>query len=227
MGLFFWDPTFILIIPAVALAVYAQSRVRSAYARWSKIPNARGLSGREVALRLLRESGIDDVRIERSERKLSDHYDPRGKILRLSPGVYEGRSIASLGIAAHEVGHAMQHALGYMPLSIRNGLFPVASLGTSLAFPLFFAGFIFRTPGLMDVGILFFAGAVLFQLVTLPVELNASKRALARLEAGGYLLAEELPAARSTLNAAALTYVAATAMAVLQLVRLLLLRGRD
>ena len=227
MEFLFWDPTFLLLIPAVVLALFAHTRVRSTYRRYSRVPNSGGYRGSDVARALLRANGIADVEIGRAEGHLSDHYDPRRKILRLSPGVHDGKSVAALGIAAHEVGHAVQHSAGYAPLSIRHRLFPVASIGTSLAFPLFIAGLLFRVPYLMDIGILFFSGAVLFQLVTLPVEFNASSRALAQLQNGGYLVAEEVSGARSVLNAAALTYVAATAMAVLQLLRLLLLRGRD
>jgi Zn-dependent membrane protease YugP len=227
MGFFFWDPTFILLIPAVVLGLYAHNRVRSTYKKFSQIPNSGGYRGSDVARALLSGNGIGDVTIERTEGRLSDHYDPRHRTLRLSPGVHDGKSIAALGIAAHEVGHAIQHRTGYAPLSLRHGLFPVASIGTSMAFPLFIGGLLFRIPVLMDIGILFFTGAVIFQLVTLPVEFNASKRALAQLQGGGFLVTDELQGARSVLNAAALTYVAATAMAVLNLLRLLLLRGRE
>jgi Zn-dependent membrane protease YugP len=166
--------------------------------------------------------------VEKTSGRLSDHYDPRKKVLRLSEGVHDSSSLAALGIAAHEAGHAIQDAGGYAPLHIRNGIYPVANLGSSLAFPLFFIGFIFSRSGpsiLMDLGILLFAGAVVFSVITLPVEFNASKRAMALLGDGGFLQKDELAGARKVLSAAALTYVAATAMAAMQLLRMFILRG--
>jgi Zn-dependent membrane protease YugP len=224
--MFFWDPTFILIIPALILAFYAQSKVRSTYARYSEVRNHHGFTGAQVARRLLDSAGLSDVEVEKIPGELTDHYDPRKKVLRLSEGVYSSQSVAAIGIAAHETGHAMQDGKGYMPLKIRATFVPVASLGSTLAFPLFFVGFIFTSfRVLMDVGIFFFAGAVLFHLVTLPVELNASSRAIKTLADGGYLVGEETHSARAVLNAAAWTYVAAATMAVMQLLRLLILRG--
>lgn len=227
MPYFFWDPTFILLIPAVILAIYAHSKVRSTYARFSEVTTAKRLSGAEVAEDLLRRRGIHDVTIEEVPGKLTDHYDPRDRTLRLSSDIFRGKSVAAVGIAAHEVGHAIQHNEGYRPMRIRGALVPVANIGSSLAFPLILFGFFFQITGLMDLGIIFFTAAVLFQLVTLPVEFNASSRAMATLESGGYLVGQEPDQARKVLNAAALTYVAATAMAVLQLLRLIILRGRQ
>jgi Zn-dependent membrane protease YugP len=226
--MFFWDYTIYLIIPPMILALYAQSKVKSTYARFSKITARSRVSGAETARRILQSSPASNVTVERAKGRLSDHYDPRKKVLRLSEGVFDSRSISALGIAAHEAGHAVQDASGYALLHIRNGIYPVANLGSSLAFPLFFIGFIFSRSGpsiLMDLGILLFSGAVVFSLITLPVEFNASKRALVLLRDGGYLQADELEGARKVLSAAALTYVAATAMAAMQLLRMFILRG--
>ena len=226
--MFFWDYTIYLIIPPMILALYAQSKVKSTYAKFSKISARSRISGAETARRILQSSGASNVSVERAKGRLSDHYDPRKKVLRLSEGVHDSSSLAALGIAAHEAGHAVQDASGYAPLHIRNGIYPIANLGSSLAFPLFFIGFIFSQSGPtipMDLGILLFTGAVVFSLITLPVEFNASRRALALLSDGGYLQSDELVGARKVLSAAALTYVAATAMAAMQLLRMFILRG--
>jgi Zn-dependent membrane protease YugP len=226
--MFFWDYTIFLLIPPLLLALYAQQKVRSTYKRYSQVTSASRISGAEVARRILHASGASHVTIERAKGQLSDHYDPRKKKLRLSEGVHDSSSLAALGIAAHETGHALQHHQGYAPLHLRNGIYPVANIGSSLAFPLFFIGFIFSRQGpniLMDIGILLFTGAVVFSLITLPVEFNASKRALVLLKEGGYLRGKELDGAQRVLSAAALTYVAATAMAAMQLLRMFLLRG--
>lgn len=222
---YFGDPTFLLLIPALILAFYAQAKVQGAFRKYSQVQASSGLSGSEVARRLLSRYRVDDVAVEATEGSLTDHYDPTKKVIRLSPEVYNSTSIAALGIAAHETGHAMQHAKGYKPLALRTGIFPVASLGSQLAFPLFFLGFIFGGRTLMDAGIILFTLAVLFQLLTLPVEFNASKRAVSMLHENAIIGQGEVAATKSVLSAAALTYVAATAMAALQLVRLLLLRG--
>jgi len=225
--MFFWDYTFVLLIPPLILALYAQQKVRSTYKQFSTKRASSRISGAELARQILRSSSTD-VKVEKTPGKLTDHYDPRKKVLRLSEGVYANRSISALGIAAHETGHALQHRSGYFPLQIRNAIYPVARFGSSLAFPLFFIGFIFSRQGpsiFMDIGILFFAGAVAFSVLTLPVEFNASNRALALLREGGYLKRDELYQARKVLSAAALTYVAATAMAAVQLLRLFLLRS--
>jgi len=226
--MFFWDYTFYLLIPPLILAIYAQQRVRSTYKKFSTKTSSSRVTASEVVRRILSSSGAGSVKIERIRGKLSDHYDPRKRILRLSEGVYNSPSIAALGIAAHEAGHAIQHSTGYLPLQLRNAIYPVASFGSTLAFPLFFIGFIFSSQGpslLMDLGILLFTGAVAFSVLTLPVEFNASRRALILLNEGKYLSESELQGARKVLSAAALTYVAATAMAVIQLLRLFLLRG--
>ena len=229
--MFFWDYTFFFLIPPLLLALFAQARVRDAYRRYSQVFASSRLSGAQAAHELLQTSGAGDVKIEKLPGALTDNYDPRTRVLRLSAGVYENSSIAALGIAAHEAGHAIQHRDHYRPLYLRTLLYPVASLGSTLAFPLFFVGFIFRRgqPNvLMDIGILLFAAAVVFSVITLPVEFNASKRALALLEERRFLTPEELGGARRVLSAAALTYVASTAMAAMQLLRMFILRqSRD
>ncbi|HEY8489208.1 MAG TPA: zinc metallopeptidase, partial [Thermaerobacter sp.] len=169
---------------------------------------------------------IDDVRVEPIGGRLTDHYDPRTKVVRLSEGVYYGSTVAAQGVAAHEVGHAIQHATGYVWLGLRNAIIPATQFGSQLAFPLFFLGLIMNWAPLQNLGILLFSLAVLFQVITLPVEFNASSRALAALAGGGYLRGEEVRGARTVLQAAALTYVAAMVMAVMQLLYLLALRGR-
>ncbi|HID95158.1 MAG TPA: zinc metallopeptidase [Candidatus Latescibacteria bacterium] len=223
---FFFDWTFLLLIPALMLAFYAQMRVRSAYERYSRMRAGSGMTGAQVARQLLDRNGLSNVVVEKTSGVLSDHYDPRKQVLRLSEAIYSSNSIAALGVAAHETGHALQHGTGYLPLMLRNNFVPVVNLGTSLAFPLFFIGFLFRGPILMDIGIILFSLAVVFHLITLPVEFDASRRALGLLAREGYLRRDEVGSARAVLNAAAWTYVAAAAVAAVQLVRLLLLRGQ-
>jgi uncharacterized protein len=223
----FGDPTFLLVIPALVLALYAQSRVKGAYRKYSQVLASSRLTGAQAAYQLLQTAGAGDVQIEKTPGDLTDHYDPRKKVLRLSQGVHDSSSIAALGIAAHETGHAIQHHNHYQPMALRSLIYPVASLGSTLAFPIFFAGFIFsRGPNvLMDIGILLFTGAVAFSVVTLPVEFNASKRALVLLEERRFLTPDETAGARKVLSAAALTYVASTAMAAVQLLRMFILRS--
>lgn len=229
--MFFFDWTLPLMIPALILAFWAQRKVRSAYARYSQIASAAGIPGARVARQLLDRNGLQNVGVEEVQGELTDHYDPRTRTVRLSTVNYRQPSLAGLAVAAHECGHAVQHAKAYAPLAFRTGFFPVANLGTRMAFPLFFIGFFFGAGGsaglgvLMDVGIIFFAAAVLFHMVTLPVEFDASRRAMAMLQGSGYMSQAEIGGARRVLNAAAWTYVAAATMAVLQLLRLLVLRG--
>ncbi len=223
-----FDSTIIILIPAIILSIYAQFAIRSAYSKWSKVRSSLGMTGAQVAQRLLQQNGIYDVDVEEVGGTLSDHYDSRAKKVRLSTDVYNSTSLAALGVAAHETGHAIQHAKSYGPLNIRQALFPVASIGSTWGFWIFLAGmFISSFSFLMDIGILLFAGATLFQIVTLPVEFNASNRALAQLSGGGYLRTDEVSGAKRVLNAAALTYVAAAAMSILTLIRLLILRGDE
>ncbi len=222
----FIDPLYIImIVPAFLLSIFAQIKVKRAYGRFSKVQSARGVSGAQAADMILRAEGIADVAIEQTRGFLSDHYDPRSKVLRLSPDVFGGRSLASVGVAAHEAGHAIQHARGYAPLRLRSALVPVSTLGSNLAWPLLIIGFIFMSRTMISAGILFFSLAVLFQLVTLPVEFNASSRALEALPASGILTTTEVAGARAVLSAAALTYVAAAAAAILQLLYFLLRAG--
>lgn len=225
--MFFWDYTIFLLIPPLILSLYSQQKVRSTYKKYSAVFSSSRLSGAEVSQRILHAYDADEVKLEQTRGKLTDHYDPRKRILRLSEGVYGSNSLAAIGIAAHETGHALQHHTGYFPLHIRNAIYPVSSFGSTLAFPLFFIGFLFSREGpsiLMDIGILLFGVAVVFSVLTLPVEFNASKRALHLLREGAYLKSDELDGASRVLKAAALTYVAATAMAAMQLLRLVLLR---
>lgn len=224
-----FDFTMIVVLPALFFAMWAQARVTSTYRRFAGIMARSGANGAQVARKLLNDAGLYDVDVQMGHGYLTDHYDPRGRVIRLSPDVYHGNSLAALGIAAHETGHAIQHGDGYFPLNLRNNIFPVASLGSRMAMPLFLLGLFFAGAGLgwlMDVGILFFAFAVLFQLVTLPVEFNASGRAIALLEGAGFLGTDEIGSARQVLNAAALTYIAAAAVSLTQLLRLLMLRNR-
>jgi len=221
----FFDFTIVLLIPAIILAVYAQSKVQSTFNKYSKVTAKSGVTGAQAAELLLRNAGVGDVRIEPTRGNLTDHYDPRSKVLRLSEGVYGKNSLAALGVAAHETGHAIQHHVGYFPLELRNSLVPVANIGSNLAFPLLIIGLIFGNPTLAMWGVLVFVAVVLFQVVTLPVEFNASNRAVAVLEGSGLLDRQEAGGARKVLNAAALTYVAAALMAVMNLVRMLLISG--
>jgi Zn-dependent membrane protease YugP len=227
--MFGFDPTFVLLIPALIFAFWAQSKVQGTYAKYSRVRSASGRTGRDMAAAIMTRNGITDVRIEEVGGMLSDHYDPRVKAVRLSSANYRDSSIASIAVAAHEVGHVLQHANGYFPLQIRSTLVPVASIGSMLAFPLFFIGILFGSatfaPALMDLGIHLFTGAVLFQVVTLPVEFDASKRALAQLTSGGAIQPEEVAMAKKVLDAAALTYVAAAAMAAINLLRLVMIRN--
>ena len=225
MPFLFNDPTMLLLIPAIILAIWAQFRVSRAFSKYSKIASVQGVTGVKAAEFLLRSNGIHDVSVEAVQGKLSDHYDPRVKKVRLSEENYNGRSLAALAVAAHEVGHAIQHHKGFVPLQLRESILPATNLGSWAAFPLFFIGLLFRTPLLMDFGILLFAGVVIFHFITLPVEFNASHRALAMLGNNGMLVQQEVQGARKVLNAAALTYVAATAVALIHLVRLVLLRN--
>ena len=224
----FFDPTMLLVLPALLFAFWAQWKVQHTYDRYSRVRAANGLSGREMAQAIMTRNGVQDVAIEEVQGVLSDHYDPRAKKVRLSSHNFREPSIAAIAVGAHEVGHVLQHAQGYAPLAIRSAIAPVAGFGSMLAFPLFFIGMLFGggiAKPLMDLGILLFGGAVLFQVVTLPVEFDASKRALAQLTSSGALAPQEVAGAKKVLDAAALTYVAAAAMAALQLIRLLLIRN--
>ena len=225
MGSFYWS--FILLIPALVLGIYAQARVSSVFNRYSQVPSARGLTGAQGARLVLDSAGLSNVGIEIAGRRLSDHYDPRTDVLTLSPDVGNSNSLAALGVAAHEAGHAVQHAEGYAAFRLRSAIVPVANFGTNFGFILFFIGlFLSYNHLLMNIGILLYSAAVLFTLVTLPVEFNASRRAMTLLENRSILVGDELAGARKVLSAAALTYVAAALMAILQLLRLVLISRR-
>jgi hypothetical protein len=225
--LFFSPIDIVLLVPALLLSVYAQFKVSNTFSKMSQVRASSGLTGSQVAKGLLQANGLGHVGVEMVEGRLSDHYDPISKTLRLSPDVYQSNSLAALGVAAHETGHALQHKASYFPLTIRQSIFPVVRFGSTLWLPMFFIGLFMSIPALIDAGIVLFAAAVIFHIVTLPVEFNASKRAIAQLKSGGYLVGNEVDGAKKVLDAAALTYVAAAAMAVLQLIRLLLIRGNE
>ena len=223
--MFPFDSTIVLLIPPLLFAFWAQWKVKSSFKKYSRIKSTSGYSGKQVAREILDMYGLNDVKIQAVSGTLSDHYDPRNQTVNLSESVYNSRSIAALGIAAHEVVHAIQHAKGYSPLVLRHTLLMPANLGSTLAFPLFFIGFIFQSISiLMTIGIIFFTAALAFQLITLPVEFNASRRALTNLRRTGLMADEEVNSAQNVLNAAAWTYVAAATMALTQLIRLLILR---
>ena len=221
--MFFWDPTYIIVLPALLLAIYAQFRVQSTYRRFSQVPIANGLTGAQVAQEILRRNGLSDVEIDRTDGVLSDHYDPRTRSLSLSSDVHDGISVAAAGVAAHETGHAIQHARGYAPLALRSAMVPTVQFGSWLAWPIFILGFLFHSGTMLQLGILIFSAFVAFTVVTLPVEFDASGRALRALREESLVTEDELRGVRAVLTAAALTYVAAAASAILELVRMLLL----
>ncbi|KXG75986.1 hypothetical protein AN619_14500 [Thermotalea metallivorans] len=221
-----FDLGYLLLIPAILLTLYAQGRVRSTFHKYLNVRNMRGYTGAEVARAILDRNGLKDVHIEPVGGYLTDHYDPRARVLRLSPQVYNGTSIASISVAAHEAGHAIQHGIGYVPLTLRNTIAPIASFGAQAVWFLVFAAFAFQMFALIDLGIVLYLAAVIFQVITLPVEFNASSRALEQLKVNGFITAEEISPSQKVLNAAALTYVAAMAVSIAQLLRLLLLRNR-
>ena len=215
----------ILIVPALLFGLWAQSRVNSAYSKYSRVGNMRGYTGADAARMVLEQNGIYDVTIRRTSGKLTDHYDPRNKTINLSDGVYDTASVAAVGIAAHEAGHAVQHAVGYFPIKVREAVIPITQIGSYLYFPIIILGIIFSYQPLVDAGIILFSFLAIFQLVTLPVEFNASNRAIATIERNDILYGEELRGAKSVLKAAALTYVAALVSSLAQLLRLMLIFG--
>lgn len=225
----FWDPTYVLVIIGAVLCLMASANVKSTFARYSRVSNGRGLTGAEVAQRILTLSGITDVRIDRIKGDMTDHYDPKNKVLRLSDTVYDRTSVAAIGVAAHECGHAIQHANAYAPLGIRSFLVPIANFGTNAALPILILGTLFgMSETLVPIGLMLFGFGVLFQFVTLPVEFNASRRAVAILRDNNILTREELGPTKKVLTAAALTYVAAAVSILLSLLRLVIIfGGRD
>lgn len=220
------DPTYVLVLIGVVLSLLASARVKSTFAKYERIRNSAGLTGRDAAERILRGAGIYDVRIERVSGSLTDHYDPRNKVLRLSDSTYHSMSVSAVGVAAHECGHAIQHAVNYAPIRWRGALVPVANLGSNIAWPLIVIGLFITGESsslLINLGIIAFSFAVLFHLVTLPVEFNASNRAIQILGGNGMMSGEEVGAVKKVLGAAAFTYVASAATAILQLLRILIL----
>lgn len=225
---YYYDPTYSLVLIGLLLCLAASARVRSTYAKYGRVRSRSGLTGREAAEQILRSAGIYDVRIEHVSGNLTDHFDPGNRVLRLSDATYQSASVAAVGAAAHECGHAIQHSRGYAPLKIRSAIVPVANFGSAIAWPLILLGLLFNSRSsylLIQIGILAFSFAVLFQLVTLPVEFNASRRAVQILGESGMLLSDELSMTKKVLRAAALTYVAGAASAILQLLRIILLTG--
>lgn len=233
MGYYYWDPTYILVVIGAVICMIASARVKGTFNKYSQLRSMSGMNGAQVAQRVLQAAGIYDVQVRHVSGSLTDHYDPRTKTVNLSDPVYNATSVAALGVAAHECGHAIQHAKSYAPLSIRSALVPIANFGSMLAWPVILIGLLFNTRSsglIIDIGILLFSAAVLFQLVTLPVEFDASRRALVMLRTQGILTDDELRYTRRVLKSAALTYVASAAAAILQLLRIILItngRRRD
>lgn len=233
MGYYYWDPTYILVVIGAVICMIASARVKGTFNKYSQLRSMSGMNGAQVAQRVLQAAGIYDVQVRHVSGSLTDHYDPRTKTVNLSDPVYNATSVAALGVAAHECGHAIQHAKSYAPLSIRSALVPIANFGSMLAWPVILIGLLFNTRSsglIIDIGILLFSAAVLFQLVTLPVEFDGSRRALVMLRTQGILADDELKYTRRVLKSAALTYVASAAAAILQLLRIILItngRRRD
>lgn len=223
---FYFDPTYILILIGAIISMWASSKVKSTYAKYDRVQNLRGITGAQAAEMILRQAGIYDVVVQHVSGNLTDHYDPSQKVLRLSDSVFGRSSVAAVGVAAHECGHAIQHQQGYAPLQIRTTLVPICNFGSMISWPMILVGVVLGwNQTLIRIGILLFCAVVAFQLITLPVELNASSRALNILESTGILHGEENDSAKKVLKAAALTYVAAAAASILQLLRLLVLFG--
>ena len=223
MPFFYFDPTMLIVLPALIFTIWAQMNVNSTFEKYRKVQTDSRITGYDAARRILDANGLYDVKIERIAGNLTDHYDPRSNVIRLSDAVHDATSAAAVGVAAHEAGHAVQHATGYFPIKVRQAIIPVTRIGSTLAMPLFIIGLLFAAPALVYAGIIFYALATVFQLVTLPVEFNASRRAMTALEGGGDLSKRELTASRKVLTAAALTYVAALATSLLTLLRLIIL----
>ena len=225
---FYFDPTYILVVIGALICLAASAKVKSTFNRYDRVRSMSGMTGAQAAERILNSAGIYDVTVQHISGNLTDHYDPRNKVLSLSDSTYSSTSVAAVGVAAHECGHAIQHQTNYAPLNIRSAIVPVANFGSSIAWPLILIGLFFTSKTgtfLIDLGIICFSMAVLFQLVPLPVEFNASSRAVKILENTGILGHEELQGTKKVLGAAALTYVAGAASAILQLLRLIILFG--
>lgn len=223
---FYFDSTYLLLIPAIIIAFWAQLKIDNAYKKYKNVRTLSGVTGGEVARNILDGAGLFDVRVERYGKHLGDHYDPSSRVIRLSPEVYDGATVAAAGIAAHECGHAIQHQTHYSPLVLRSKIAPVVNIGSNASIWLFMIGIILGLPLFTKIGIVFFGLAVIYQIITLPVEFNASTRALNILKTRTFLYGDELKGAQKVLDAAAMTYVAATLMAVSQLIRLIALNNR-
>lgn len=224
--MFYWDSTYILVIIAMLLSLFASFGVKTTFAKYQKMKTARGITGAEAARRVLDMNGLQHIGIERVSGELTDHFDPRSNVIRLSDSTYNDTSVAAVGVAAHEAGHAVQHATGYTPIKVRNAIVPVVNIGSQLAMPLFIIGLLLNFLNLAYAGVILFSFALVFQLVTLPVELNASSRAIKILDSSMLLYEDEIKPAKKVLKAAAMTYVAAVAATALQLLRLLLILNR-
>ena len=227
---YYYDPTYFLVIIGFIFAMLASTGVQRAFNKYSKVKSYRGYTGADAARKILDGSGLYHVRIEHISGNLSDHFDPKANVIRLSDATYNDTSVAAIGVAAHEAGHAVQHAVGYAPIKLRNSIVPVVNIASGLSMPLFLIGLLFSFPTLTTLGIILFASALLFQVVTLPVEFNASRRAITILNQSAMLEEDELKGAQKVLKAAAMTYVAAVISTALQLLRLVLLsnsRRRD
>lgn len=227
MPFFYLDYYYlILVVPTLIFAIFTQIWLKNTYKKYSGLRNARDLTGADAAMNVLRHYQIYDVKIEHISGRMTDHYDPRTKVIRLSDGVYNGTSIAAVGIACHEAGHAAQHANGYVPIKIRNAIIPICNIGSMAGIPLAIIGLFLSSELLINVGLLLYSFVAIFQLATLPVEFNASARAISVIKDSGMLIADEVPGARKMLTAAAMTYVAALATSLANLLRLLLIFGR-
>lgn len=225
---YYFDPTMLIVLPALILAIWAQINVNSTYSKYSRLKTSGGVTGFDAARRILDANGLHDVSIEMIRGELTDHYDPRANVIRLSEAVYSSTSAAAVGVASHEAGHAVQHAVGYGPIKLRSSIISVTNIGSMMAMPLFLIGIIMSSQPLMYAGIILYSLVAVFQLVTLPVEFDASKRAMVALEGSGRFSEDELRASRKVLSAAALTYVAALATSLLSLLRLVVIaNGRS
>ena len=223
--MFYFDSTFLLLLPAIIISMYAQQKIQNTFKKYSRVFSGGNYTGCDIARMILDKNDLEHISIEHVRGNLTDHYDPRSGVLRLSDSVYGNRSIAAYGVAAHEVGHAIQHSRKYMPLEIRNSMAPVVSFSSKIVWLVILLGFFLGIVGFIRIGVFLFLAVVIFQLVTLPVEFDASSRAIVQLESLGILYDDDIKGAKKVLNAAALTYVAAALIAVSQLIRLLILSG--
>lgn len=225
--MFYYDSTMLILIPAVIISFIAQMQISSTYSKYKRVGTRNGYTGQQVARMMLDEAGLFDIQIQIVNQELGDHYSPSERILRLSPDVYNGSSVAAAGIAAHEVGHAIQHKESYKPIVVRNAIVPIVNIGSSFSWIVFFLGLVLGISKLTTIGIILFSGVVVFQLITLPVEFNASSRALSILKSRNILYEDEAKEAKKVLKAAAMTYVAAVLHSISQLIRLLVISNRN